>query len=198
MNKTMNELRKPALWMLVFLLLCMAFAMRLTVHADELSETEAATTEPESEPKEEGFLAETMIVVKTISGAEVKLIPEEGSPDADRNTFTATGNPEEDILKISVNEPGSYKYQINVGPNTFKLEVCAYFDGPEDAEVFKVKTAIYNTDGTKTDIPTYYPPSDTPFGIADIKMSPFMSIFAVISAFTVFGIVWIVRGKETV
>lgn len=211
MNKTitMKELRKPALLTLVFLLLWMAFATGLTVHADELSETKASATEPETvlseetedEPKEEGYLAETTIVVKTISGAEVKLVPEEGSPDADRNTFTATGNPDEDILKISVNEPGNYKYRISVGPNTFLLEVCAYFDGPGDAgdaESFKVKTAIYNTNGTKTDTPTYYPPTDTPFGIADIEMTPFMAVLAVIGAFTIIGAAWIMRRKETV
>ena len=208
MNKTitMKELRKSAFLTLVFLLLWMAFATGLTVHADELSETKASATEPETvlseetedEPKEEGYLAETTIVVKTISGAEVKLVPEEGAPEADRNTFTAKGNPEEDIMKIAVTEPGNYKYRISVGPNTFLLEVCAYFDGPEDAESFKVKTAIYNTNGTKTDTPTYYPPTDTPFGIADIEMTPFMAVLAVIGAFTIIGAVWIMRRKETV
>ena len=163
------------------------------VHAEEIPEetgTEIEVTQDEVE------MPAAVIHMRAWAGTKVTVETGENSPEPDRNEFTCVGNRELDFITIRLDEPGNYEYRLVLGPETYVIRVCGVYEDTEDGEAFVARTAIYNADGTKTDEPTYTPPSDTPFGIADIEGGWFAAFVSLVCVLTGFALVLILKRKE--
>ena len=177
--------------LLIIPVLCLLF---LTLSA--LRGVSAYAAEMPEAEKEEGRYAETVIRVKAEEGTQVTVEPDEGSPEPDRASFLCTGNKEKDFFTVRITEPGDYGYSLTVGTNRYTVKIAGVYEETEDGEVFTAKTAIMNPDGTKTDEPTWTPPGETPFGIADIAGRPIGIVVGMTALFTALGMVLILMKKE--
>ena len=164
------------------------FGATVPVYAAEFPDAEEQT--------EEEQYAETVVRVKADAGTKVTVKKDEVSPDPDRTEFDCVGDKEKDCFKVRINEPGDYSYALTVGTNEYTVRVVCYYEETESGYVFTAKTAIYKPDGSKTDTPTWTPPSDTPFGIADIEGAPFGIVLGAVAVITALGMVLILRKKE--
>jgi len=151
---------------------------------------------PEAEEQGAAAYAETVIRVKAEEGTAVTVKRNDGSPKPDREAFTCEGSKEKDSFTVRISEPGDYGYTLTVGTNQYTVKIAGVYEETEEGEIFVAKTAIYNPDGTKTNEPTWNPPGDTPFGIADIKGGPMGMVLGFTTVLTALGLVFILRKKE--
>ncbi len=186
--KRMEISRRLFALLISFFTAFVLFGATVPVHAAEFPEAE--------EQAEEEQYAETVVRVKADAGTKVTVKKDEVSPDPDRTEFDCVGDKEKDCFKVRINEPGDYHYTLTVGTNEYTVRVVGYYEETESGYVFMAKTAIYKPDGSKTDTPTWTPPSDTPFGIADIEGAPFGIVLGAVAVITALGMVLILRKKE--
>ena len=152
--------------------------------------------EAEEQTEAEGQFAYAVIRVKADAGTKVTVKKDEQSPESDRMEFECVGDKEKDCFTVRLTEPGDYSYGLTVGTNEYTVRVVGYYEETENGYVFTAKTAIYKPDGSKTDTPTWTPPSDTPFGIADIDGGPIGIVFGAVTVITALGLTLILRKKE--
>ena len=189
LNKKVLEVLIAVLSVMVLLL-----SIHPAVHAEEIETgTETDIEVPESADIE---VPTAMIHVKAWAGTKALIETMEGSPEPDRSEFSCVGNKEQDCFMIRIEEPGNYEYKLTLGPETFVIKIAGLYEDTEEGEEFVAKTAIIKADGTKTDEPSYTPPSDTPFGIGDIAGGPFYFIIGLIGIGTLIGVLIITRRKE--
>ena len=186
MKRTRNPRRLFAL-LVPFFTVLMLLGATVSAYAAEF---------PEAEEQTEEQYAETVIRVKADAGTRVTVKKDEASPDPDRDEFECVGDKEKDCFTVRLTEPGDYSYGLTVGTNEYTVRVVGYYEEAEGGYVFTAKTAIYKPDGSKTDTPTWTPPSDTPFGIADIEGGPIGIVFGTVTVITALGLVLILRKKE--
>lgn len=188
MKRSLNS-RKAFALLVSFFTAFILFGATVPAFAAEFPEAEEQT-------EEEGQYAEAVIRVKADAGTKVTVKKDEVSPEPDRSEFECVGDKEKDCFTVRITEPKDYHYTLMVGTNEYTVRVVGYYEETESGYVFTAKTAIYKPDGSKTDTPTWTPPSDTPFGIADIEGAPFGIVLGAVAVITALGMVLILRKKE--